>query len=146
MPFFPGRQPSVFLSDLASEPGLIKGPVGRNEHGVAQERHRQLGCYGDLKTHSRGKEYYRSKKEKCSVPFLFHVPAARPLWRQIWWRSSERRAASGRSPREQESWPQQTQTGSRSGNATNGRITGEKMSSGTWEGGRRSYQLQQEVA
>lgn len=52
------RTQTNFLSHLAGEPGLVKGPVRRNERGVAQERHRQLGCYGDLKIQSRRKECY----------------------------------------------------------------------------------------
>lgn len=48
----------VLLPHLAGQPGLVKGPVGRNQRGVAQERHRQLGCYGELKTQSRRKEYW----------------------------------------------------------------------------------------
>lgn len=47
---------SDWWAHLAGEARLVESLVRRNELGVTQQRHGQLGCYGDLGKHSRRRE------------------------------------------------------------------------------------------
>lgn len=135
-----------FLSHLAGEPGLVKGPVRRNERGVAQERHRQLGCYGDLKIQSRRKECYEILR-------INELPS-------LWFRYQLREPSGGGSGGVVVSHQQhllKVLVSGRAGlsgpgqvlaleTAQKNRISQEGSGRGGGRGRRCSYQLQQEVA
>lgn len=57
---------SNWWTHLAGQARLIESLVRSNKLSVTQQRHGELGCYTDLKMHSRRREHLKKTQSKAS--------------------------------------------------------------------------------
>lgn len=68
---------SNWWTHLAGQARLIESLVRSNKLSVTQQRHGELGCYTDLKMHSRRREHLKNPKVK--LPTYHHQLPSRGL-------------------------------------------------------------------